>query len=127
MSSARRLLSSGALVLAGAAVVVQVASSASSRPLTSSQPLRVVALGDSDAAGNGDPTGRGWVDRYGRLLGNRLGLKVALTNLAQEGQTSGQLLSSVRGDARTRGLLRSADVVLFGLGGADLNAGDDRW
>src|SRR4051812_16593676 len=102
-----RLPSFGLLAVAGAAVVVQFASSASPRPLTttSSQTLHVVALGDSDASGNGDPTGQGWVGRYGRLLGDRLGVKVVLTNLAQEGQTSAELLSSVRSDTHPRGLL----------------------
>ncbi len=120
-------MSIGSLLLA-ALVAIQFAPSAMSRPQTATQALRVVALGESDASGSGDPTRQGWVvGRYGRLLGRQLGVKVVLKNLAEEGQTSGQLLSAVRSDAYTRGLVRSADVVLFGAGGADLNAGDDRW
>jgi lysophospholipase L1-like esterase len=87
---------------------------------------RVVALGDSDTTGEGDPTGLGWAGRYGRLLHQRLGLKVAVDNLAVEGKTSGQLLDDVQSDPRTRAAVKRAQVILVGIGGADLNAGDDR-
>jgi lysophospholipase L1-like esterase len=83
-----------------------------------------VALGDSDATGAGDPTGTGWVGRYGDLVQRKLGVEVQVTNLAGEGKTSDQLLDEVRSDDATRQDLASADVVLMGIGGADLNAGD---
>jgi len=86
----------------------------------------VVALGDSDTTGEGDPSGLGWVGRYGRLLRQKLGLKVVVTNLAQEGKTSAELLSEVGSDATTRAALKNAQIVLVGIGGADLNPGDDR-
>jgi lysophospholipase L1-like esterase len=86
----------------------------------------VVALGDSDTSGAGDPTGLGWAGRYARLLRTRLGLKVAFTNLAQEGKTSDVLLSEVKSDPSTRAAVKQAQIVLVGIGGADLNAGDDR-
>lgn len=89
--------------------------------------LHLVALGDSETAGNGDPTGVGWVGRYARLLGKRLGLKVDVQNLAQDGQTSDTLLSKVRNDPTTRTAIKRAEIVLFGIGGADLNAGDDNF
>ena len=89
-------------------------------------PWHVVALGDSDTTGQGDPLGLGWVGRYARLLRQKLGVKVVVTNLAQEGKTSTELLSEVRSDPTTRGALKKAQVVLIGIGGADLNAGDDR-
>jgi lysophospholipase L1-like esterase len=97
-------------------------------PATAAQPTvwNVVALGDSDATGEGDPTRLGWVGRYARLLRERLGLKVAVTNLAVNGKTSDELLSQLRSESRTRGLVKRAHVVLFGIGGADLNAGDTR-
>jgi hypothetical protein len=46
-------------------------------------------------------------------------------NLAVEGQTSDELRNAVTGDEALRQALAKADVVLIGLGGADLNAGDD--
>jgi lysophospholipase L1-like esterase len=86
----------------------------------------VVALGDSDTTGAGDTSGLGWVGRYARLLRERLGLKIVVTNLAVEGKTSGELLSETQSDSTTRAALKKAQVVLIGIGGADLNAGDDR-
>ena len=87
--------------------------------------LLVVALGDSETTGAGDPTGVGWVGRYARLLRKKLDLEVHVTNLAVDGKTSEQLLSEVRNDPTTRAKLEKAQVVLLGIGGADLNAGDD--
>jgi lysophospholipase L1-like esterase len=87
--------------------------------------LNVVALGDSDTTGDGDSTRLGWVGRYARLLRQKLGLEVVVTNLAVNGQTSLELLSDVRSDARTRAALKTAQIVLIGTGGADLRAGDE--
>ncbi len=87
--------------------------------------MAVVAVGDSDASGAGDESAGGWVARYGRLLQNRLGRPVSVQNLAAEGQTSRELLDAVSHDDVVRKLIRTADVVLVGIGGADLNAGDD--
>jgi lysophospholipase L1-like esterase len=100
---------------------------ASSTPAESSAVagLPVVALGDSETTGAGDPTGLGWVGRYARLLRTKQGLKADVTNLAVEGMTSAQLLSEVRGDPTTRKAIENAQVVLLGIGGADYNAGDD--
>jgi len=89
-------------------------------------PWHIVALGDSDTTGQGDASGAGWVGRYARLLRQKLGLNVVVTNLAQEGKNSSELLSEVRSDATTRAALKTAQIVLIGIGGADLNAGDDR-
>ena len=86
----------------------------------------VVALGDSDTTGQGDASGLGWVGRYRNLLRQKLGLKVVMTNLAQEGKTSAELLAEVRSDVGTRATLKKAQIVLVGIGGADLNPGDDR-
>lgn len=87
--------------------------------------MPVVALGDSETTGSGDPTGIGWVGRYARLLDEKLGLEVDVTNLAVDGKTSAQLLSDVRDDPTTRDAVKNAQVVLLGIGGADYNAGDD--
>jgi lysophospholipase L1-like esterase len=98
----------------------------SPRAVTGAAPLRIVALGDSDATGEGDPTRLGWVGRYARLLRARLGLRFTVTNLARNGQTSSQLVADVRSDPTTRRAVKKAQIVLFGTGGADLNAGDAR-
>jgi len=98
----------------------------SPRGVTGAAPLRIVALGDSDATGEGDPMRLGWVGRYARLLRARLGLQVTVTNLARNGQTSSQLVADVRSDPTTRRAVKKAQIVLFGTGGADLNAGDAR-
>ena len=91
---------------------------------TPSESLNIVALGDSDTTGAGDPTGKGWVGRYATLLQQKLGLHVRVTNLAVDGKTSDQLLSELRSDQTTRQTVANADIVLIGIGGADLNAGD---
>lgn len=100
---------------------------ASSKPAetTASAGLPIVALGDSETTGAGDPTGVGWVGRYARLLRTKLDLKADVTNLAADGKTSAQLLSDVRHDPNTRDAVKGAQVVLLGIGGADYNAGDD--
>src|SRR3954454_20051257 len=64
--------------------------------------LHVVALGDSETTGSGDSTGAGWVGRYSSLLQTKLGLIVSVSNLAQDGKTSAELLSDLRNDANTR-------------------------
>lgn len=88
---------------------------------------RVVVLGDSGASGSGDPTRLAWGGRYGKLLRDRLGLKIVVTNLAREGKSSSAQLAEVRSDATTRGALRSADIILFGSTvGAALNSADAR-
>jgi len=98
---------------------------ASSTPVT--RPVKVVALGDSDATGIGDSTGRGWVRRYGDLVHAKLDVPVAVDNQAYEGQTSEQLLTAITGVGSLRRTLSRADVILIGIGGADLNIGDEAW
>src|SRR5437879_1873935 len=83
----------------------------------------VVALGDSETSGKGDSTGVGWVGGYGRLLETKRGLRVDVSNLARDGKTSADLLSDLRSDAATRAAVKRAQIVLLGIGGADLNAG----
>ena len=99
-------------------------SSAAPASSPSAQAVRVVALGDSDTTGTGDPTGQGWVGRYAALV-KAAGLVVHVTNLASDGKTSDVLLTEVRSDPATRQALRGAQVVLLGIGGADLNRGDE--
>lgn len=99
---------------------------AASAGVPQSSAWKIVALGDSDTTGKGDVTGLGWVERYARLLGQRVrGTKIEVNNLAAEGNTSGQLLMQVQTDPATRQQIMVANVVLLGIGGADLNAGDE--
>src|SRR5262245_13556874 len=91
----------------------------------SAHAVRIVALGDSDATGEGDSTGQGWVGRYAALVHKATGSPVHVTNLAVGGKTSDVLLTEVRSDPATRQALRGAQVVLLGIGGADLNWGGD--
>jgi lysophospholipase L1-like esterase len=103
-----------------------VPAATTSHAATDATVWNIVALGDSDTSGEGDPTGLGWVGRYARLLRQRLGFKVVVTNLAQNGKTSRVLVSEMRSDPTTRAAVKKAQIVLVGIGGADLNAGDTR-
>jgi hypothetical protein len=96
------------------------------RSTTQEAVWNIVALGDSDATGEGDPTGLGWVERYARMLRQKLGARVVVTNLAQSGQTSEALVSALRSDPPTQGAVAKAEIVLIGVGRADLAAGDAR-
>jgi lysophospholipase L1-like esterase len=87
--------------------------------------VRIVALGDSDTTGAGDPSGQGWVGHYAALVHKATGSAVHVTNLASEGKTSDVLLNEVQSDPTTRQALDGAQIVLLGIGGADLNTGDD--
>jgi lysophospholipase L1-like esterase len=91
----------------------------------SDRAVSVVAIGDSDATGVGDATSRGWVGRYADLLHAELGVPVTVDNRAAEGKTSEDLRREVGEGAALRHALAGADVILIGVGGADLNAGDD--
>jgi lysophospholipase L1-like esterase len=96
-------------------------------PASASSGWRLVALGDSDADGSGDPTGGGWVARYAELVQDRTGRPVEVAQHAVEGLTSDELLARLQSDAILRTDVGRADIVVLGAGGADLNAGDDAW
>lgn len=108
------------------AVLVVPAAAVSHDAATKPTVWRIVALGDSDASGEGDSTGLGWVGRYARILRQKRGLKVVVTNLARNGRTSRGLLSDMRSDPTMRGAVKKARIVLIGIGGADLGPGDAR-
>lgn len=118
----RALVVSGVLLLGSLVPAASFADAGAARPAV----WNVVAIGDSDTTGQGDATGLGWVGRYASLLRHKLGLRVVVTNLAREGKTSSELLADARSDATTRAALQKAQIVLIGIGGADLNAGDSR-
>lgn len=94
-------------------------------PTPSAPPVRIVALGDSDTTGEGDPAGRGWVGRFGTLVEVELDRRAVVDNRAVEGKSSEQLRADVEHDTVLRRALARADVILVGIGGADLGAGDD--
>jgi lysophospholipase L1-like esterase len=77
-----------------------------------------VALGDSLAAGVG--ARRGYVARYSEHLSNDTGARVELNNLGVSGQTSSQLLRTLKNDPSTRRALRGAEVVTYNIGINDL-------
>lgn len=61
------------------------------------------------------------------MLRTKLHVNGDLSNLAAEGKTSAELLSDLQNDATTRMEVKRAQIVLLGIGGADLNAGDDNF
>jgi lysophospholipase L1-like esterase len=129
MSHVFRLKWSFTLVVAITSLLAASVATSSARPHAAqgwraSAPLVIVVLGDSDATGNGDPTGAGWAGRYALLLRQKLGLRVTVLNLARDGKTVSQLLADVRSDSTTRAAVKKARIVLLGIGGADMNAGD---
>ena len=92
------------------------------RPATTRWPMvamhRVVALGDSVSAGTacGCPP---FADLVARQLGARLRQPVSSTNLSVSGETSGQLVQTLRAPSTQRALAQPA-VVLVTVGANDL-------
>ena len=77
-----------------------------------------VALGDSLAAGVG--ARRGYVPRYAAHLRSETGARLRVNNLGLNGQTSTQLLYSIRSDPSVRKALTRAEVVTLNIGLNDL-------
>ena len=77
-----------------------------------------VALGDSLAAGVG--ARRGYVVRYAERLHSDTGATVRVINLGLSGQTSSQLLYTLRHDPPIRRALGGAEVVTLNIGLNDL-------
>jgi lysophospholipase L1-like esterase len=77
-----------------------------------------VALGDSLAVGVG--ANRGYVDRYTQHLRSDTGARVEVANLGVSGQTSSQLLATLRNDPSMRRAIGGAEVVTFNIGINDL-------
>ncbi|HEY6570045.1 MAG TPA: GDSL-type esterase/lipase family protein [Candidatus Limnocylindrales bacterium] len=99
--------------------------SAAAAPSTAaSNALQLVALGDSETTGSGDRTGRGWVEYYAERIREGTGREVNVTNLARNGTRSLDLVMAVQQAADIRNAIAAADIVVLGIGGADLNAGD---
>ena len=77
-----------------------------------------VALGDSLAVGVG--ARQGYVERYAGHLRGGTGVRLRVINLGISGQTSTQLLRSLRNDSSVRKTLGEAEVVTFDIGINDL-------
>jgi lysophospholipase L1-like esterase len=77
-----------------------------------------VALGDSLAAGVG--ARRGYVSRYAEHLRRETGARLRVINLGLSGQTSSQLLYSIRNDPEIRKALGGAEIVTLNIGLNDL-------
>lgn len=93
-------------------------------PSAASNALQLVALGDSETTGSGDPTGRGWVEYYAERIRAGTGREVNVTNLARNGTRSLDLVMAVQQAADVRNAIAAADIVVLGIGGADANVGD---
>lgn len=72
--------------------------------------LHYVAIGDS-VTGTGSAAPNGWVNGYARVIG-----ATRITNLAQNGWTSSQILFALRYDAAFRSSVRSARLVTLNAG-----------
>jgi lysophospholipase L1-like esterase len=125
MNAPARMFGAAVLALTALCALAAGCGGESSDRSTPVESWQIVALGDSDATGAGDTTAVGWVERYARLLRHRVHAKVDVINLAENGKTSDQLLSEIRTDPVTRRQVGHASIVVFGIGGADLNAGDE--
>jgi lysophospholipase L1-like esterase len=77
-----------------------------------------VALGDSLAAGVG--ARRGYVPRYAEHLKRDTGVRVRVINRGVSGQTSSQLLHSLRNDPSVRKVISGAEVITLNIGLNDL-------
>jgi lysophospholipase L1-like esterase len=85
---------------------------------------RLVALGDSEITGHGDPAGKGWVPYYADLVAAGSGRDVNVDNRGQDGLTSSGLRAAVESNADLRDAISKADIIVIGIGGADVEAGD---
>lgn len=85
---------------------------------TKKEPWDYVALGDSITAEYG--VDEGYVTIYTKRLESDTGVTVDLTNLGQNGWTSGDLLYALRNDPSVRRVLRRAEIVTFHIGTNDL-------
>src|SRR5215210_93266 len=80
---------------------------------------QLLALGDSETTGSGDPAHKGWAVYYADAIQTATSHPVKLTNLARNGTTSAVLLQEVLTDKTRRDAIAAADIVTLGIGGAD--------
>ncbi|YAI81280.1 MAG: GDSL-type esterase/lipase family protein [cyanobacterium endosymbiont of Rhopalodia sterrenbergii] len=83
-----------------------------------SQPLKIVALGDSLVYGHGDPVGGGWTERLRRQWMADLQPGHVLYNLGIRGDRVSQVAERLEGEFRYRGELRNRfpDLIILSVG-----------
>ncbi|XTZ19293.1 MAG: SGNH/GDSL hydrolase family protein, partial [cyanobacterium endosymbiont of Rhopalodia fuxianensis] len=83
-----------------------------------SQPLKIVALGDSLVYGHGDPVGGGWVERLRRQWMRDLQTGHVLYNLGIRGDRVSQVSERLEGEFRYRGELRNQvpNLIILSVG-----------
>ena len=115
------LLPFGALLVSGC--LANEGAEGTSKEITTTTDTPVswnyTALGDSLAAGTG-ASHKGYVDRYADYLEADTGARVNVTNLGRNGQTSPELLYTLRNDPSSRRAVEEADVVTINIGINDL-------
>ena len=85
---------------------------------TMTQPLRIVAVGDSLIYGFGDPEGGGWVERLRRQWMQPESVGHAIYNLGMRGDRIGQVAQRLEVEFRNRGELRHRvpDLIILSVG-----------
>lgn len=85
---------------------------------SNTQPLKIVAIGDSLIYGYGDPVGGGWVERLRRSWMDPASPGHALYNLGIRGDGVRQVAQRLESEFRTRGELRNRvpDLLLLSVG-----------
>jgi lysophospholipase L1-like esterase len=85
---------------------------------SSTQPLKIVALGDSLVYGFGDPDGGGWVERLRRTWMLPESAGHVLYNLGIRGDRTGQVAKRLEVEFRHRGELRNRvpDIIILSVG-----------
>lgn len=115
------LLPFGVLLVSGCSADEGIGGTSEETTATPGPPAvwNYVALGDSLAAGTG-ASYEGYVDRYAAYLEDDTGAQVSVTNLGRNGQTSPELLHSLRNDPSWRRAVGEADVLTVNIGLNDL-------
>ena len=86
---------------------------------------KYTALGDS--LGTGIFASRGYVPRYQQHISTDTGVSVSLSNLSQNGWTSGDLLNALKTSRTFRRSVSGAHIVTWDIGGNDLRAARDSY
>ncbi len=87
--------------------------------------LHIVGLGDSLTRGVGDSEGLGYVGRFANLLKDDWNQEVSLANLAISGAKALNLIKQLD-NAGVQYAVAQAEVIVFTIGGNDLNPGWDK-
>lgn len=87
---------------------------------TDASKIQILALGDSLTKGYGDDKGEGYVGRVKRGLETSTGKPVYLWNFAVNGATTADMAAEIN-KPTSADYIRQADIILFTIGGNDLN------